>query len=793
MPSATVSSNKSFRRLLLFSCLPVAAFYAALFSFFSVQDRAKRAKLASPDAQVRNLLRLADSSISLSPGFAHQMAWKAFSMALSQKDELHMVRSWIMLGRINNLKALHPKALLFYDKALQLARKRSYTMEECEALLRTGEIFYKDGEYDTSFLWFNKADSLAARHGFEALRAHALFYTGKYHQTKGHFSLAKRNYLLALGIARKVSHTELVLLILPSLGKNYISEGNLQEALGTYQEAYYLSSEINNRLLSADICNHLGSLYLRIDEFDKAMLYHRKALNHRLSMNYPDGLAKSYNNIGLVFFERRQADSARYYFNKSLSICKNIRYKKGTIKALDNLGKVNLMERKTEMASRYFFEAFELATSAGYDVGMAESSLDLGDLYRQSGKYEKAIEYYLVSLNTLLRTGFDNTLLEVYRGLYESYNARRDYSKALAYHVRLLEVEKKLLDVENKRQLAILSMTFDTERKEKDYQVLVKENELKASQLKKNTIALWLVAAVLSFTILLCLYIYNRFYLKKKANTQLEELNHKITLQNAELEELNKTLSQVSMEKDKLFSIISHELRNPLYWLQNLAEVLSRKYQSMTPEKIKKSLLSLDESAKNVYHLMDNLLHWSRSKLNRIHPRKGSHELYELVRETTHMYETFFCQKEIAFYNDLPQGILIYADADLFGCVIRNLVSNAIKYTPRGGEVRITCRLNGGDVIVVVSDSGKGIDTSDLQAIFASKADHISMPGLMQEKGSGLGLKLCRDFAEMNNGKIWADSQPGRGTQVFFTVPLNRQLSAKRKLHEDPVEIPMDL
>ena len=138
------------------------------------------------------------------------------------------------------------------------------------------------------------------------------------------------------------------------------------------------------------------------------------------------------------------------------------------------------------------------------------------------------------------------------------------------------------------------------------------------------------------------------------------------------------------------------------------------------------------------------------------------------------MYESFFRQKEIIFQNPIPDNIFIYVDQDLFSCVIRNLVSNAIKYTPNGGSIIIGHELDEESVTVVISDSGKGMAISDLESVFSPDNIAISMPGLMQEKGSGLGLKLCKDFVEMNDGKIWAKSIKGIGTQIFFTVPLGR-------------------
>ena len=381
-------------------------------------------------------------------------------------------------------------------------------------------------------------------------------------------------------------------------------------------------------------------------------------------------------------------------------------------------------------------------------------------------------------MNKLIKTKYNEDLFRVYKGLFTCYNKKQDLKQAIAYHVLLFETEKKLLDVENKRQLAILNITFDTERKEKDYQVVLKDNALKASMLQSKSTFLWLIVVVLSFTILLCLYLYNRFYIKKRANKKLEELNLTITNRNLEFKKLNKELESVNKEKDKLFSIISHELRNPLYWLQNLAEVLSQKHQSMSQEKIKKTLMSMDESAKNAYHLMDNLLNWSRSKLNRVHPKKLRHNLYHLIIETTRMYTTILEQKEILFLIDVPKDIYIHADADLFACVIRNLVSNAIKYTPNGGKINIAHEIILNDVTLMISDSGKGMNALELKSMFSFN-NSLSMPGLMQEKGSGLGLKLSKDFVEMNNGKIWADSIPGIGTRFFFTVPLQKPVQIR--------------
>jgi signal transduction histidine kinase len=203
--------------------------------------------------------------------------------------------------------------------------------------------------------------------------------------------------------------------------------------------------------------------------------------------------------------------------------------------------------------------------------------------------------------------------------------------------------------------------------------------------------------------------------------------------------------------------------------------MLSRKFREMPAEKLEKSLSALDESARNAFHLMDNLLQWSRSKLKRIHPRKGDHVLQVLVADTAEMFQPIIRYKEICFSNAILAECRVHADADILGCVIRNLLSNAIKYTPVGGSIDISCELHGDEVCVGVRDSGTGIAAS-LDAIFSDTV--VSAAGLMQEKGSGIGLKLCKDFVELNGGRIWADSNYGGGTSFFFTVPAAQVVSA---------------
>jgi two-component system sensor histidine kinase/response regulator len=647
----------------------------------------------------------------------------------------------LALGDIRKINGANEEALRLFLTAHRQAEKDSLFSEHGIASIKIGEVLYDRGSYDSALAWFDHARCLAATYHLRQVRAYAQYYIGKYNETKGAFDKATRYYDSSIAISRQDKDSSLLALALTSRGKNYISEGKLNLALQYYLEAFQLSEGLRDTLLFALTCSHLGSLYMLLEEYDKALDYSRKALLFRGDMNNPEGIAKSCNNVGIIFHRRNQNDSAFYYFYEALALCRNTHYQKGMVKAMNNIGSLYSEQNQDQKAARYLDTAFLISTRTGYGFGIATSSLNLGDLSRKKGQLTKAIYYYRLSLSRIGKTDYDEMLDNIYQGLFECYDSIGDYRTALQYHVLLLQTQKKLLNVENARELAQLNIAFDVERKEKDYQVLRTDNELKEVLIKKKTTFIWLIVIALGLTIALCVAVYNR----------------------------NRTITEQNTALNKLYSIISHELRNPLYWFQNLSEVLSKKFREMPPDKLQKSLTALDESAKNAFHLMDNLLQWSRSRLNRIHPKIGEHPLRDLVADTAHMYRTILRYKEIEFSNEIPEESIVCADSDLLGCVIRNLISNAIKYTPPGGCIRIEQTATADYVTVIVTDTGPGIPESRINGIFSDRS--VSTTGLMQEKGSGIGLKLCKEFVELNGGTIRVHSIPGICTQFFFTIP----------------------
>jgi signal transduction histidine kinase len=667
----------------------------------------------------------------------------------------------LQLGKVISTQGEKKEALELFQQALALSKENSYHQGICRSILEIGYIQYGWGEYEQSLPLFQEALNIALGYKLKDEEARALNLLGKYYHTKGSFAQSVEYYKKAIAVSNELTNRDQQVNFYLNLGKTYISEGNIYHALSNYLKAYEVSEQIEDKLLKADVLNHLGSIYLLLKQPEKSLHYHTKALNYRKQVNDPQAMATSYNNIGETYLSINEFDSAYHNFTQAYQLCKLTNYRKGTIKALTNIGRVENKTAKLEAANRHLHEALLLSTTSGYDAGLVESLLSLGQNFILKKEYSTAIVFFEKGLSKMGEANRSEFKSEAFFGLYKCHRQLGDFEKALQFHEHYAEAERNALLAENNQQLAELRVSFDMERKENDNQLLRQENELKQLALKQRAWIIWSTVVALFFTILLCLLIYNRYVQKRKSHTELKKVVAELELANT--------------EKDRMFSIIAHELRNPLYWFQNLTEMLSKNHSKMGQEKLHKSLAAIDESAKNAFHLMDNLLNWSRTQLNRITPKKGNYSMSKLIDDTLCMFTTIIHQKELEVKLQIPKDVVIYVDADLFMCVIRNLVSNAIKYTPEKGVIAIKATVDNSICTVEVSDTGTGFEVDQFSAI-TSKEYFTSTTGLMNEKGSGLGLKLCHEFVHLNGGKIWVKMEKREGTCFVFTVPAIKDI-----------------
>jgi signal transduction histidine kinase len=239
-----------------------------------------------------------------------------------------------------------------------------------------------------------------------------------------------------------------------------------------------------------------------------------------------------------------------------------------------------------------------------------------------------------------------------------------------------------------------------------------------------------------------------------------------------DLDATNTELQQLLAERNKFFSIIAHDLKSPMSGLLSLSKMFADDVETLTIKDLQNIASAMHKSSERLYALMENLLQWALMQQGVMEFSPKAHSLQELVHSGIDPLRSVSEQKHVTLQSRIPDDLVVLADAQMITTVVRNLVSNALKYSDSGGSVNIAATLDQGMVRISVQDSGMGMDQPTRNRIF-SLDKKASRPGTRGEGGTGLGLFLCKQFIEQHGGKIWVESEPGKGTSVFFTLPVS--------------------
>jgi len=232
-------------------------------------------------------------------------------------------------------------------------------------------------------------------------------------------------------------------------------------------------------------------------------------------------------------------------------------------------------------------------------------------------------------------------------------------------------------------------------------------------------------------------------------------------------------LKELNATKDKFFSIIAHDLKNPFTSLLGSTELLSGNFDQMDPEGIKKLVHILNDSAKSGYAILQNLLDWSRSQTGLITYNPERFDLKILIDDNISDLKISSSKKEINISTGVKEAMIVFADKNMINTVLRNLLANALKFTQRFGTVEVNAFLKDQELTISVKDTGIGIAEENIDKLFRIDIKY-TRPGTDKEQGTGLGLKLCKEFVELQNGKIWVESIVNKGSEFLFSIPLKQ-------------------
>ena len=263
----------------------------------------------------------------------------------------------------------------------------------------------------------------------------------------------------------------------------------------------------------------------------------------------------------------------------------------------------------------------------------------------------------------------------------------------------------------------------------------------------------------------------NRKYLRELeiAKGEIEHSAKQLHEVNNELRLSEEKLKQTNANKDKFFSILSHDLRSPFTALLGYAQLLEEAYNDLTEEERVLSISSLHKTARNIFELLTGLLEWSRTQTGRMEYEPEKLHLHNIASETISIMEMTAAAKHIKFINRLNRHSFAIADRNMVRTILRNLLSNAVKFTGKNGKVIISGKTVKGFMQISVTDSGVGMRKTDMDMLFKIEEHHTTL-GTNQEAGTGVGLILCKELVEKNGGKIWVESKVSEGSKFIFTL-----------------------
>jgi signal transduction histidine kinase len=257
-----------------------------------------------------------------------------------------------------------------------------------------------------------------------------------------------------------------------------------------------------------------------------------------------------------------------------------------------------------------------------------------------------------------------------------------------------------------------------------------------------------------------------------------ELIQEKQTLQSTltKLNNSNTELFEINKSKDRFISILAHDLKGPFFSLLGSLELLTDNFNDYNTEEIKELIGLINQSTKNTYNLLEDLLIWVKAESGNLEYNPQKLLVYDIYTNVIESIGQMATSKEIHIDYLSPKDVFIYADIFMVNTIMRNLISNAIKFTEQKGKITVATEKNDSDVIITVSDNGIGVPTEKLKALFDS-SHKTTTDGTANEKGTGLGLLLCKELIEQHGGKIWAESELKKGADFKFTIPINTNVN----------------
>jgi signal transduction histidine kinase len=640
-----------------------------------------------------------------------------------------------------------------YNQALNL-RNEQYILE---AGMLYGDFLLRVGDAQRAhnvFYFLSDSVELAVCDSMEAelvkRRAYVNFYMGE-------FRLACDNFEEMLAYGKKKGDTLFMATAYTSLGAAYIRTGNLDKALENLQYSLRCYESLNDLNGKASALNNLGGVYTYLSRNDTAKYYFQQALE--VNEELGDSLTMVALLINIAGIERTQGNYSESLEKdlQALELCEKILNKTMELEVLLGVGMDYLALENSDQAEHYLMKGLHKSISSESTFDEMQFRNELGKVQLLKNDFAKAKDYLLPGLklaeaknNYEMLAGFNNSISEVYAKMGDFKNA---YNHFRNYHM----YNDSLYNEKTRSRISELEVQYDNEKKVAEINALKNKNTIIELEIKRDKLQKTLLLAIIIFALGMLILISIQYLRNRKTSLILQTKN--------------KQLEEAIAVKTRLFSIVAHDLKNPLNSIIGFSTLLSDKNRAKA--EVSNFAGYIKDSGVQSVEMIERLLDWSRLNLNEIPFTITENDLGITAEKVKNDMNNPASVKNIKIFNNIPVQTRCYYDEYSVYSVLSNLVSNAIKFSHEGSEVTINVKAENGTYIVEVKDNGVGVPAEAKPKLLSSQINNSS-PGTNNERGTGLGLSLSQEFVNRNGGKMWFSSELNKGSKFFFTLPAWR-------------------
>ncbi len=658
---------------------------------------------------------------------------------------------------------------------IELAFEKTDTTK-VNTCLKIIQLLYDAKDFNKALKYIEQSEKLSSELGYDRGLAETLYFKGLIYNEKENYNNAINEYSKSKALFISLKDTLSIAKIDSRLGIIKIKHGNYKSGI---KDALSGVRELEKQQPSGELAKaykNIAKAYQTIDVLDKSIHFYLKSLDIETNLNDIEGTITSNKHLAKLYLRKKEYYKAIKHYKHILDSPKG---EDEALRAeiLPKLGGIHLETGEYSIAEDYLTEAITLNRELKIDEGIVLSLNNLASLNIQNSKYELANDQLSEAGNIARIINNKEEELKTYLLTKTLDSITGDFKRAYAmqreYHKLKAKIEASKL-----KEVMTPIKAFDTPTDNVTDHSAIYDSSTQKSAIalanKEKLSRLKLVFYTLLAAFAVALLFFVPIYLKRnnqlKYTQELEAKNQQIKLQNEAILEQSKHLENINNVKDKLFSIVSHDLKDSLTSTKGFIDLL--KEGSLSQAEFQSLLPELSENANNASLLLFNLLNWSKSQMQSLEPKPSLFDIQEVFQEKLKLVEQKIQAKKVSLVDNTTRDF-VYADRSMVEIIIQNLLANAVKFCRTEDSITVSNSINDdGKTIISVSDSGIGISKENQRKLFNNNT--FSTVGTNNEKGTGLGLTICKELVELNKGRIWVDSEIDKGSTFYIELPKNK-------------------